>query len=136
MSKYRRWIGVVLVLVFAGGVSWWSGKKEANISTHVRQEVTRLIPLFHSDPTVISDIVLSPILEPTLANSLLAAHEQLGKHGETFSILVLDGDNKEYGDGSATHVVIFTANEKEIAGLRIICHSETDRLMVAGAWTQ
>ena len=136
VSRYRRYFGVVLILVFAAGVSWWAGKKEASISTHVKQEVTRLIPLFHSDPTVLRDMVLSPVLEPTLADSLSAVYLHSKEQGETFSVLVLDGDDSEYGDGSATHVVVFTINDKTVASLRIICHSDTDPLTFAGAWIQ
>lgn len=127
---------MVLILAFAGGISWWSGKQEASVSSHVQQEVIRLVPLFHSDPTVISDLVLSPILEPALADSLSAVYAQSKADGETFSVLVLEGDDKEYGDGSATHVVVFTVKKKTVASLRVICHSDSDRLTVAGAWIQ
>jgi hypothetical protein len=50
--------------------------------------------------------------------------------------VVTDGDDDEYGDGTATHVAVFHINEEKIAGLRIICNSDTGPLVIAGAWTQ
>ena len=49
-------------------------------------------------------------------------------------VVVTDGDSLTYGDGSATHVALLEVDHEPIAGLRIICVSETDPLIIAGVF--
>jgi hypothetical protein len=136
VSNVRGCVGLFLILAFAGSVSWWSSKEESSVSSHVQSEVIKLVPLFHVDPSFINDIIINPIIEPTLANSLSAVYSKSKEVGVDFAVVVTDGDDDEYGDGTATHVAVFHINEEKIAGLRIICNSDTGPLVIAGAWTQ
>ncbi|MDG1137636.1 MAG: hypothetical protein P8N28_05170 [Phycisphaerales bacterium] len=132
----RRWVGLGIILLFAAGISWWSAKEESKVSIHVQQEVVRLVPLFQLDPSCLSSIVENAVLEPTLANSLEMVYEKSIALGEGVAVVVTSGDNEEYGDGTATHVAVFKVNKEELASLRIICHSDTDPLLITGAWIQ
>jgi hypothetical protein len=132
----RRWAGLGIILIFAAGISWWSAKEESKVSIHVQQEVVRLVPLFQSDPSCLSSIVEYAVLEPTLANSLEMVYEKSIALGGGVAVVVTSGDNEEYGDGTATHVAVFKVNKEELASLRIICHSDTDPLLITGAWIQ
>ena len=136
MNNIRRYVGLVLILAFAGSVSWWSAERESSVSSHVQHEVVKLIPLFHVDPSFINDMILDPIIKPTLANSLSAVYLKSKEFEGDFNVIVTSGDNDKYGDGTATHVAVFQINEKDVAGLRIICNSDTGPLLIAGAWTQ
>ena len=102
----------------------------------MQQEVVRLVPLFQLDPSCLSSIVENAVLEPTLANSLEMVYEKSIALGEGVAVVVTSGDNEEYGDGTATHVAVFKVNKEELASLRIICHSDTDPLLITGAWIQ
>ena len=116
MNNIRRYIGLILILAFAGGISWWSAERESSVSSHVQHEVVKLIP--------------------TLANSLSVVYLKSKEFGGDYAVIVTSGDNDKYGDGTATHVAVFQINEEEVAGLRIICNSDTGPLLIAGAWTQ
>ncbi len=136
VNNIRRYIGLILILAFAGGISWWSAERESSVSSHVQHEVVKLIPLFHVDPSFINNIIIDPIIKPTLANSLSVVYLKSKEFGGDYAVIVTSGDNDKYGDGTATHVAVFQINEEEVAGLRIICNSDTGPLLIAGAWTQ
>jgi hypothetical protein len=99
----------------------------------VQQEVERLVPLFQQDPTVINAIVANTILYPTLADSLEQVWTQ-SSEDVGFRVVVTRGDDEQHGDGTATHVALFQIDTETVAGLRIICLSDTDPLLITGAW--
>jgi|TARA_Y100000294_G_scaffold141292_1_gene135235 hypothetical protein len=134
LSKSRPFIGVILILVVAAGVAWWSSKAEAKITNHIHKEVTKLVPLFMNNPSAIDKFVVNDVLQSTLERSLKQVCEMSAEGGGGFSVVVTNGDTEEYGDGTATHVAVFQINSKPVAGLRIICSSQTDPLLIAGAW--
>jgi hypothetical protein len=134
LNKSRPFIGVFFVLVVAAGVGWWSSKVEAKITNHVHQEVVKLVPLFKNNPSAIDKLVVNRVLQSTIESSLKQVCEMSTKCDGRFDVVVTDGDTEEYGDGTATHVAVFQVNSKPVAGLRIICSSETDPLLISGAW--
>tara|TARA_B100000959_G_scaffold178792_1_gene186954 strand:- start:851 stop:1249 length:399 start_codon:yes stop_codon:yes gene_type:complete len=129
----RKYAGTILILIIAAGFAWWSARAESRVSNHVQQEVERLVPLFQQDPTVINAIVANTILYPTLADSLEQVWTQ-SSEDVGFRVVVTRGDDEQHGDGTATHVALFQIDTETVAGLRIICLSDTDPLLITGAW--
>ncbi len=129
----RKYIGTVLILIIAAGFAWWSAKTESSVSNHVQQEVAKLVPLFKNNPNVIESVVVDDVLQPTLADSLEQVWLKSSKSGG-FRVLVTEGDDEQYGDGTATHVALFQIDTETVVGLRIICLSDTDPLLITGAW--
>ena len=129
----RKYAGTILILIIAAGFAWWSARAESRVSNHVQQEVERLVPLFQQDPTVINAIVANTILYPTLADSLERVWTQ-SSEDVGFRVVVTRGDDEQHGDGTATHVALFQIDTETVAGLRIICLSDTDPLLITGAW--
>ena len=134
MSNIRRYIFLIIILVFAGLISWWSARSESKIVHHVQEEVSKLVPRFISDPTSIQHFVADPILEPILALSLQHVVLTSAQKNKKIVVVVTDGDNLTYGDGSATHIALLEVDHEPIAGLRIICESETGPLVIAGVF--
>jgi len=136
VNNKRQIIFVCVTLVAAAAVAWWSGYKESSVSSYVQTEVVKLVPLFHNNPDLAEEFVVDPILQSTLVRSLDTVYEKsMGFNGK-FEVLVTSGDNELYGDGTATHVAVFQINHEPVAGLRIICPSSSDSVLVAGAWVQ
>ena len=121
--------------MFAAAISWWSAKKDAGVVHHVQNEVTKLVPLFVSDPTSLNGFVVDPVLEPLLTSSLERLLTESAQQHQDIVVVVTDGDDESYGDGTATHVALLRVNDQPVAGLRIICSSETDSLLIAGVFT-
>jgi hypothetical protein len=135
-NNIRKFIVPVLILVIAAGFSWWSARAESRVVAHIQEEVTKLVPLLQNNPEFLDTFVTNAVLAPTLVHSLEAVSLQSSKHGGAFDVLVTQGDNGEHGDGSATHVAVFQINNEQIAGLRIICATESDPLLITGVWIQ
>lgn len=134
MSNKRRYIPAIVTIFFASGIAWWSSHAASSVSKHVQNEVSKLVPRFHSDPATIRPLVLDPALEPSLASSLAQLYEKSIEH-QGFRVVVTRGDNKEFGDGTATHVAVFQIDETPVTGLRIICRKEGDPLLIAGVFS-
>ncbi len=94
--------------------------------------MTKLVPRFHEDPTLIQQFVMNPVLEDSLAGSLAFVYDRSLQQNSPFVVLVENGDDAVYGDGLATHVVTIQINEEPVAGYRVVCDSKTDQLLVAG----
>ena len=133
-NKLGRYLFPIGIVAFAAGISWWSSQAESRVSAHVMDEVTKLVPGFHKSPSIISGVVVDPVLEPLLAKSLQLVYENSITNDSKYSVVVTTGDNDEYGDGTATHVAVYKINKKAIAGLRVICLSNTDPLLIAGVF--
>ena len=134
MSNIRRYIFLIIILVLAGLISWWSARSEERVVHHIQEEVSKLVPRFISDPTSLQQFVVDPILEPILALSLQHVVLTSTQKNKKVVVVVTDGDSLTYGDGSATHVALLEVDHEPIAGLRIICVSETDSLIIAGVF--
>lgn len=134
MARVRKYIFILLILVGAGCISWWSARNESQVVHYVQSEVTKLVPRFISDPTSIETIVVDPILEPILASTLRQAFSSSIELDQNIVVTVVGGDDSFYGDGSATHVTFLLVNGRPIAGLRIICESTSDPLLIAGVF--
>ena len=132
MTRVKKFVFPFLIVCIAGAVSWWSSHQESSIRNHVQKEVSRLIPRFHADPTLVHSIVVDPILEKTLANSLEFVYANSLQHDIEYVVVVTRGDNMEYGDGLATHVATIQIDEQPIAGYRVICNSDRAPLQIAG----
>ena len=70
VNNIKRFLFLALILLFAGGVSWWSAKSESRVVHHIQEEIDKLVPRFIADPTSLQGLVVDPILEPALALSL------------------------------------------------------------------
>ena len=136
LHNTRRYIFLALILVVAGGVSWWSARSETGVAYHIQTEVTKLVPRFVSNPSSIKRFIVDPILEPILASSLQDVVYESTKLNQSFVVVVTSGDDVSYGDGTATHVAVLEVNHHPIAGLRIICETETDPLLIAGVFSK
>jgi len=134
MTNLRKYIFMVLILVGAGFISWWSARNEAQVEHYVQSEVSKLVPRFISDPTSIETVVVDPILEPILASTLRQAFSTSTELHQKIVVTVVGGDDSLYGDGSATHVAFLQIDDRPIAGLRIICESASDPLLIAGGF--
>lgn len=136
LNNMRRYIFLVIILAFAGSISWWSARSEAKVTQHIQMEVTRLLPRFVSDPASIQRFVVDPILEPILASTLQSIVLESEKLNQSLVVVVKSGDDVSFGDGTATHVALLEIDHHPIAGLRIICESETDPLLIAGVFSE
>ncbi|MDP7004641.1 MAG: hypothetical protein QF718_00310 [Phycisphaerales bacterium] len=131
----KRYISLLVILGVAGFISWWSSKNEAGVTHHIQDEVTKLVPLFAEDPSSINAFVVDPILQPILVSSLqLAINESKHQH-QDIVVVVTGGDNASYGDGTATHVATLNINHHSVVGLRIVCSSKTDPILIAGVFS-
>lgn len=135
-NNARKFIGPIVILLFAAGFSWWSASAESRVVIHIQEEVTKLVPLLQNNPEVLHTLVTNAVLTPALVHSLETVSLKSQKNGGVFNVLVTEGDNEEYGDGSATHVAVFQINNEQIASLRIICASDSDPLLITGVWIQ
>ena len=134
MSSKRRYVPAITIIAIAAGIAWWSSHTATSMSKHVQNEVAKLVPRFHSDPSTIHSLVLDPALEPSLASSLAHIYKKsLDRH--TFRVVVTRGDSKEFGDGTATHVAMFQIDEKPVTGLRIIYKRDGDPLLITGIFS-
>lgn len=131
MNSNRRYIPAIITIVIGAGIAWWSSHAASSVSKHVQNEVTKLVPRFHADPSTIRPLLLDPVLEPMLASFLTRMHQKSIDH-HAFRIVVTRGDSEEFGDGTATHVATFQIDKKPVTGLRIICKSDDDPLLIAG----
>ena len=61
MSNIRRYIFLIIILVLAGLISWWSARSEERVVHHIQEEVSKLVPRFISDPTSLQQFVIDPI---------------------------------------------------------------------------
>jgi hypothetical protein len=136
MNNKKQYVFALIIIVFACGVSWWSSKNRSSVSNHIEEEVTRLVPRFVSDPTSIRGLVVDPVLEPILASSLQNVILETSRQNKSYVVVVLNGDDKSFGDGTATHVARVNVSHRPIVALRIICTSETDPLLIAGVFSE
>ncbi len=133
-NNTRRFLSVLVVLVFAATISWWSAKKDSRVVNHIQNEMVKLVPRFASNPTSLHGFVVDPVLEPILSTTLQNVVRESSFQNRGIEIIVTSGDNKAYGDGTATHVALLNINDRPIVGLRIIFTPETDRLQIAGVF--
>jgi len=80
--------------------------------------------------------VVNPILGPILASSLLRVISASTLENEQCVVVVTNGDDSEYGDGSATHVAVLQVNNQPIAKFRVICTSSSDPVLIMGIFPE
>ena len=95
----------------------------------------KLVPQYQTNPSIIRALVVNPVLEPMLASSLSYIYEESVDNHEV-RVVVTRGDNKQFGDGTATHVAMFQVDNTPVAGLRIICKHDGDPLLIAGIFLE
>ena len=135
MNKTRNYIPTFLIIIVGASIAWWSSHTASSMSKHIQNEVAKLVPQYHVNPSVIRPLLVDPILEPMLASSLSYIYEER-KDNHEIQIVVTRGDNKEFGDGTATHVAVFQVDHKPVTGLRIICENDGDPLRIAGIFME
>jgi hypothetical protein len=92
------------------------------------------VPLYKEHPELLQEYVADPVLEPILASTLKHVLSYANKHNNSIDVVVRTGDSSIYGDGSATHVVLFEVEDTVVGGLRIVCLSEKEPMVVAGVF--
>jgi hypothetical protein len=134
VSKTRRLIWVAVVLLFAGAVSWWSAKNESGVTQHIQKEVSLLVPNYVKNPKSLQGVVVDPLLEPALATTIQRVFDYSVAQQQSVVVVVTEGDSLLYGDGSATHTALLEVDQQVVGGLRIVCFSEFEPVLVAGVF--
>ena len=131
MSRFRNYLFPLATIVIASSIAWWSSSATTRVTTHIRDEVKKLIPQYQASPSAINSMLVDPILKPSLKSSLSYIYKK-STESQAFSVVVSCGDSEEYGDGTATHVAVLCLNNKPVTSLRIICENENAPLKIAG----
>ncbi len=124
----------MVVLLFAGAVSWWSSKNESGVTQHIQKEVSLLVPNYVKNPNSLRGVVVDPILESALATTLQQVFDYSVAQQQSVVVVVTEGDSSLYGDGSATHTALLEVDQRVVGGLRIVCFSELEPVLVAGVF--
>ena len=135
MNNKRNYIPSFIIIIVGASVAWWSSHTTSSISKHIQNEVSKLVPQYHANPSVIRPLLVDPTLEPMLASSLSYIYEET-KSDHEYRVVVTRGDNKEFGDGTATHVAMFEIDQTPVTGLRVICEYYGDPLRIAGIFME
>ena len=135
MNNTRNYIPSLIIIIVGASIAWWSSHTASSMSKHIQNEVSKLIPQYHSNPSVIRPLLVDPILEPMLASSLSYIYEET-KSDHEYRVVVTRGDNKEFGDGTATHVAMFQVDQTPVTSLRIICENDGDPLRITGIFME
>ncbi len=135
MNNTRKYIPSLIIIIVGASIAWWSSHTASSMSNHIQNEVAKLVPQYHKNPAVIRSMLVDPILEPMLASSLSYIYEK-SMDNHPFQVVVTRGDNKEFGDGTATHVAMFQVDHTPVTGLRIICKNDGDPLRIAGIFME
>ena len=131
MNSTRNYIPSLIIIIVGASIAWWSSHSASSMSKHIQNEVTKLVPQYHVNPSVIRPLLVDSILEPMLASSLSYIYKETRGNRE-YRVVVTRGDNKEFGDGTATHVAMFQVDQAPVTNLRIICKNDGDPLRIAG----
>ncbi len=135
MNNTRKYIPALIIIVVGASVAWWSSHSASRITKHIQTEVAKLVPQYHVNPAAVLPLLADPVLEPMLASSLSYLYnESIDNH--TYRVVVTRGDDKEFGDGTATHVAVFQLDNTPVTGLRIICENDGDPLRIAGIYLE
>lgn len=135
MNNTRNYIPSLFVIIVGASIAWWSSHNASSMSKHIQNEVTNLVPQYHVNPSVIQPLLVDPVLEPMLASSLSYVYEE-AKGSHEYRVIVTRGDNKEFGNGTATHVAMLQIDHTPVAGLRIICENDGDPLRITGVFME
>ena len=135
MNNTRNYIPSLIIIIVGASIAWWSSHAASSVSKHIQNEVSKLVPQYHENPSVIRPLLVDPTLEPMLASSLSYIYEET-KSDHEYRVVVTRGDNKEFGDGTATHVAMFEIDQTPVTGLRVICENYGDPLRIAGIFME
>lgn len=135
MNSARNYIPSLIIIIIGASIAWWSSHTASSVSKHIQNEVVKLVPQFQSNPSVVRAMLVDPALEPLLASSLSYIYEKSVDNHE-YRVIVTRGDNKEFGDGTATHVAVFQIEKTPITSLRIICENDGDPLRIVGIYLE
>lgn len=135
MNNTRNYIPSLIIIIVGASIAWWSSHTASSMSKHIQNEVSKLVPQYHANPSVVRPLLVDPILEPMLASSLSYIYEET-KSDHEYRVVVTRGDNKEFGDGTATHVAMFQVDQTPVTSLRIICENFGDPLRIAGIFME
>ena len=135
MNSTRNYNPSLIIIIVGASIAWWSSHTASSMSKYIQNEVSKLIPQYLSNWSVIRPLLVDQILDPMLASSLSYIYEEARGNHE-YRVVVTRGDNKEFGDGTATHVAMFQVDQTPVAGLRIICENDGDPLRIAGIFME
>jgi hypothetical protein len=116
-------------------MAWWSARVSSAVEQHVRDEVLQLIPQVQSNPEIVSEFVVNPVLLEPVSKTFSDISRAWSGDKKDLRVTVSTGDDPNYGDGTATHVAIVGIGEHTRFGLRILCDSKDSPMFIAGVWT-
>jgi len=135
MDRKNRWVMPIIIVIAAAAMSWWSAKSASAVELHVRNEVIELVPLIRKNPEIINKIIVDPVLCGPVNKALSEVSLVWSREKKDLLVTVTTGDNPNYGDGAATHIVIVNVGEHNMVGLRVFCEGENSPMFIAGVWT-
>ena len=135
MINKTRWTMPIIILVAAATVAWWSARVSSAVEQHVRDEVLQLIPQIQSNPEIVSEFVVNPVLLEPVSKTFSDISRVWSGDKKYLRVTVSTGDDPNYGEGTATHVAIVSIGERARFGLRILCDSRDSPIFIAGIWT-
>ena len=134
MNNTRNYIPSLIIIIVGASIAWWSSHTASSTTKHIQAEVTKLVSQYHVNPSVVLPLLVDPVLEPSLASSLSYLYNK-GVDNHPYRVVVTRGDDKAFGDGTATHVAMFQLDNTPVTGLRIICADDGDPLRIAGIFS-
>ena len=99
MNNTRNYIPSLVIIIVGASIAWWSSHTASSMSKHIQNEVSKLVPQYHANPSVIRPLLVDPTLEPMLASSLSYIYEET-KSDHEYRVVVTRGDSEEFGDGT------------------------------------
>ena len=135
MINKTRWTMPIIIIVAAAAMAWWSARVSSAVEQHVRDEVLQLIPQIQSNPEIVSEFVVNPVLLEPVSKTFSDISRAWSGDKKDLRVTVSTGDDPNYGDGTATRVAIVGIGEHTRFGLRILCDSKDSPMFIAGIWT-
>ena len=135
VSNIRKYIFIILILIGAGLISWWSARNEAQVVHHIKNELQNLFQDLSLTQHPLKQLFSIRFLSQSLLLHYDGAFSTSIELHQKIVVTVVGGDDSLYGDGSATHVAFLQINKRQIVSLRIICESTADPLLIAGVIT-
>ena len=124
-----------LFIVLVAGALWmFSAQRNAQSNAQVKQHVQTLCEdaaggreiasRLNNPSALVSEQIAAAIKDACDSPKALAA----------LRVVVIAGDNKSYGDGTATHTAILRVGEKDVLGLRIRYQGQGKPIEMLGFW--
>ena len=124
----------LVILVVAGALWYFGARRDAQKMAEIRWHVQSLCEdaaggreiasRLNNPSALVSEQIAAAIKDACDSPKALAA----------LRVVVIAGDNKSYGDGTATHTAILRVGEKDVLGLRIRYQDQGKPIEMLGFW--